>query len=134
MLSRGIYLLDTDICIALIKGNTNVREHISGIDPLDCKISEVTRAELLFGAVKSGKERHFNDVITITTMFEEHRIAPCLREYAETRWLLESQGKKIDTFDLLIAATALYNDLILVTGNESHFERIPNLKIENWKK
>ena len=134
MLSRGIYLLDTDICIALIKGNTNVREHISGIDPLDCKISEVTRAELLFGAVKSGKERHFNDVITITTMFEEHRIAPCLRKYAETRWLLESQGKKIDTFDLLIAATALYNDLILVTGNESHFERIPNLKIENWKK
>lgn len=133
-MTRGIYLLDTDICIALIKGNTNVREHISGIDPLDCKISEVTRAELLFGAVKSGKERHFNDVITITTMFEELRIAYSLREYAEIRWLLESQGKKIDTFDLLIAATALYNDLILVTGNESHFERIPNLKIENWKK
>lgn len=133
-MTRGIYLLDTDICIALIKGNTNVREHISAIDPLNCKISEVTRAELLFGAVKSGKERHFNDVITITTMFEELRIAYSLREYAEIRWLLESQGKKIDTFDLLIAATALYNDLILVTGNESHFERIPNLKIENWKK
>lgn len=133
-MTRGIYLLDTDICIALIKGNTNVREHISVIDPLNCKISEVTRAELLFGAVKSGKERHFNDVITITTMFEELRIAYSLREYAEIRWLLESQGKKIDTFDLLIAATALYNDLILVTGNESHFERIPNLKIENWKK
>jgi len=134
MLTHGIYLLDTDTCIALIKKHPNVRKHISNINPLDCKISEITHAELLFGAVKSGQERHFNDVIYVTTMFEEFRIGSCLRKYADIRWLLESQGQRIDSLDLLIAATALHYNLILVTGNEKHFNRIPNLKIENWIK
>ena len=45
---------------------------------------------------------------------------------------LKKQGKLIDDFDILIAAVALSNDMILVTNNEKHFERIPNLTIENW--
>ena len=45
---------------------------------------------------------------------------------------MEKLGKPIDSFDLLIAATALENDLILVTNNLKHFSRIPGLKIENW--
>ena len=46
--------------------------------------------------------------------------------------MLEKQGKKIGDMDMFIAATALEENLILVTGNTDHFERIPGLRIENW--
>ena len=134
MLTKGIYLLDTDISIAMVKGHKNVRQHIRQHDHLDLKISEITIAEMLFGAVKSGKEKHFNDVISVQRLFEDYKISGVLREYADIRHELESNGKPIDSFDLLIAATARYNDLILVTNNTKHFSRISGLRIENWMK
>ena len=45
---------------------------------------------------------------------------------------VEKAGKKIGDMDMLIAATALHENLIVVTGYTDHFERIPGLKIENW--
>lgn len=132
MLTHGKYLLDTCVCIALIKNQYGLRERIREIDPMDCKISEITRAELLFGAVKSGREKHFDDVREICSMFEEVEISGCLQEYAEIRWELERTGQKIDSLDLLIGATAVAEKYILVTGNVKHFERIPGLRIENW--
>lgn len=44
------------------------------------------------------------------------------------------KGIRIEDMDLLIAATPIYNELTLVTNNTKHFENVPNLKIENWKK
>ena len=55
MLTHGIYLLDTDVCIALIKGQHGIQERIRNIDPMDIKISDITLAELYFGAYKSGR-------------------------------------------------------------------------------
>jgi len=42
------------------------------------------------------------------------------------------EGNIIDDFDLLIGSTAIVNDMILVTNNEKHFERLNHIKIENW--
>ena len=117
MLTKGKYLLDTDICIAMVKNHPNVRRHIRQHDHLDLKISEITIAEMLFGAVKSGKEKHFDDVRSVQRLFEDYKISLCLHKYAEIRCEMEKLGKPIDSFDLLIAATALENDLILVTNN-----------------
>ncbi len=47
---------------------------------------------------------------------------------------LEKAGKPLDDFDLILASTALTHNLILVTNNEKHFQRIKGLKIENWSK
>ena len=55
MLTHGKYLLDTDVCIALIKGQHGIQERIRDIDPMDIKISDITLAELYFGAYKSGR-------------------------------------------------------------------------------
>lgn len=55
-----------------------------------------------------------------------------MRKYGEIRWRLEKQGFRIGDMDMFIAATALEEDVTLVTGNVKHFERIPGLKIENW--
>lgn len=133
MLTHGIYLLDTDVCIALIKGQHGIQERIRDIDPMDIKISDITLAELYFGAYKSGREKHFDDVRKIYSLFESYPIRH-LRKYGELRWILEQKGMKIGDMDMSIAATALEEDLILVTGNTDHFERITDLKIENWIK
>lgn len=103
-----------------------------GVDK--CKISEVTLAELFFGAFKSGRKEHFDDVDLIKGLFEQYPITDSLREYGDIRWQLEHKGNKIDHFDLLIGATALHEGLTVVTGNVDHFSRIPGVRIENWMK
>ena len=131
MLTHGRYLLDTCTCIALIKEMPSVVEHIrqTGVD--ECKISDITLAELYFGAFKSGHKEHFEDVTVIMNLFEQYPINS-LRKYGEIRWLLESKGMKIGDMDMFIAATAIEEDLIVVTGNTDHFSRIEGLKFENW--
>lgn len=131
MLTRGIYLLDTDTCIALLKKKPSVIQHLRDVGVHNCKISDVTIAELYFGAVKSGSEKHFNEVNRISSLFESYSILYLLK-YAEIRWELEKKGLKIGDMDMFIAATALEEDLIIVTGNTDHFSRIEGLKIENW--
>lgn len=131
MLTHGKYLLDTCTCIALIKEKPSVVEHIrqAGVD--ECKISDITLAELYFGAYKSGRKEHFEDVLVISNLFEQYDVN-CMKKYGELRWQLESKGIKIGDMDMFIAATALEEDLILVTGNTKHFLRVPGLKVENW--
>ena len=59
-------------------------------------------------------------------------ITSALERYARLRVQLERKGEPIDDFDLLIAATALTEDLTLVTHNLKHFERIEKLRTEDW--
>ena len=96
MLTRGIYLLDTDTCIALLKKKPSVIQHLRDVGVHNCKISDVTIAELYFGAVKSGSEKHFNEVNQIPSLFESYSILYLLK-YAEIRWELE---KVYRTYDL----------------------------------
>lgn len=131
MLTHGIYLLDTDTCVALLKKNSRVLQHLEEVGVDNCKISDITLAELYFGAFKSGKQKHFNDVSQIAMLFESYRVM-YLKKYGEIRWQLESRGLKIGDMDMFIAATAIEEELILVTGNLAHFRRIPGLKTENW--
>ena len=133
MFTHGIYLLDTDTCIALLKKNPNVIQHLREVGVHNCKISDITLAELFFGAHKSGRQKHFDEVGEIATFFESYAVQ-YLSKYGEIRWQLESKGLKIGDMDLFIAATALEEDLIVVTGNGEHFSRIDGLKIENWMK
>jgi len=131
MLTHGKYLLDTCTCIAIIKEKPNVLTRLRQVGIDECKISDITLAELFFGAYKSGRNEHFDDVIEIMGLFEQYRIN-YLKKYGEIRWMLESKGLKIGDMDMFIAATALEEDLIVVTGNTEHFGRIPGLKVENW--
>ena len=131
MHTHGIYLLDTDTCVALLKKNSRVLQHLEEVGVDNCKISDITLAELYFGAFKSGKQKHFNDVSQIAMLFESYHVM-YLKKYGEIRWQLESRGLKIGDMDMFIAATAIEEELILVTGNLAHFRRIPGLKTENW--
>ena len=81
----------------------------------ECKISNITLAELYFGAYKSGKQKHFDDVKEISCLFESYPISH-LKKYGEIRWQLEQKGikiiwdvdgekKEIDTEDIVIKTT-----------------------------
>ncbi|MBQ4386857.1 MAG: type II toxin-antitoxin system VapC family toxin [Prevotella sp.] len=131
MLTHGKYLLDTCTCIAIIKKKPNAIRRLREVGIDECKISDITLAELYFGAYKSGRSEHFEDVVEIMKLFEQYPISE-LKKYGEIRWQLESKGQKIGDMDMFIAATAMEEDLVVVTGNTDHFSRIEGLKVENW--
>ena len=54
--------------------------------------------------------------------------------FADIKAKLYAKAIRIEDMDLFIAATAIYNNLTLVTNNTKHFEHVPLLKLENWKK
>ncbi len=127
------YLLDTNICIYLLKDRYNIAERLSSLDGVRVCISEITLAELYYGASKSErKEEQIRDVHIIADMFEVIPISDSLELYGDNRFLLEKQGMRIDDFDLLIGTTAVANNLTIVTDNVKHLARIPNAQIENW--
>lgn len=127
------YLLDTNVLISMFRNKGNVRRHILEADFSNCYVSEVSIAELFYGAAKGGRKQNFEDVNNVLRQFEVLPIYPCLESYGHIKASLERQGKRIDDFDLLIGTTALQKGLIMVTANVSHLARIPNLVVENWE-
>jgi tRNA(fMet)-specific endonuclease VapC len=129
------YLLDTNICIYLIKEKpSRVIEKFREVAPLEVGISAITVAELLYGAAKSQFPER-NEValreflLPLTVVDFDFEAA---KYYGYIRSILEKQGKPIGGMDLLIAAHALSLNLVVVTNNEREFRRIENLKVENW--
>ena len=129
------YLLDTNICIALLRGNRDIACRLINIGEGHCHLSVITLYELMFGAYYSKREEQ--EVPKVKRFIDRFPIIP-LRDAAETYAMLKarlrSSGTLIDEFDLMIAATALEGDYILVTDNVKHFGRIAELTMENWIK
>lgn len=127
------YLLDTNICIYLLKGQFDLHNKIKKIGVENCMISEITIAELKFGVENSiQKEKNRKNVDIIQSKFTILPIFTVLDVYAKEKARLKIKGKILDDFDLLIGSTAIFNDLILVTKNVSDFSRINGIVIEDW--
>ena len=126
------YLLDTNAVIDMFKGNQRVQERIFRAEFHNCCISEITLAELYVGAFKGGRLKQLQEIGFVCKRFRILPITSALERYARLRVQLERKGEPIDDFDLLIAATALTDDLTLVTHNLKHFERIEKLRTEDW--
>jgi len=130
------YLLDTNVCIFFMRGKYGVAQRISKIGRKNCCISEITVAELLFGAANCTKpedrERHKQQTLEFVRLLDVIPISESLGVFAEEKSRLRKQGEPIDDFDLLIAVTAIKHKLILVTDNIRHMERVKDIKLENW--
>lgn len=126
------YLLDTDICIELFRHNEQVIKKIEAVGRMNCFVSEITIAELFYGAAKSGREENFGDVQSIQTLFEVIPLRPSLRLYGINKAFLQAEGLTIGEFDLLIGSCAVYNSLVMVTSNLKHFSHIPDIMLEDW--
>jgi len=129
------YLLDTNIWIYYLKGLFNLNDKIGVIGIHNLGISEISIAELKFGAYNS--EKITENLKVIDQLIEQvnvYQILPCLDVYAKEKTRLRKIGNIVDEFDLLIGATAIHNNLILVTRNLKHFERLESIETENWVK
>lgn len=130
------YLIDTNIIIYSIKGDSIVHDHFLKNENIPKSISVITYGELLFGAKKSKNyEKNLAIVYRIKELFPIIDIDKAIIEtFSELKANLHKLDSSIDDFDLLIASTALTMNATLVTNNEKHFNRIKGLKIENWSK
>jgi len=131
------YILDTNICIYIIKKKPiSVLHHLSKIKINEAGISSITLSELEYGAAKSSNpDRNRVALLEFASILEIYDYdAGAAREYGIIRADLERKGKVIGAMDMLIAAQAKSLNLILVTNNEKEFKRIPDFKIENWVK
>lgn len=128
------YLFDTDAISELLRPRP-LKPYLDWLDTIpreDQFTSAVTAGELFKGAYRStARERHLRNI--------EERVLPAVttlpydlsaaRVFGKIRADLEERGDILPDADLQIAATALYHDLELVTGNLRHFERIPGLRL-----
>ena len=129
------YLIDTDICIHFLKGKFGINGKVKEVGLDNCYISEITIAELTYGAYKSTDfKKHILEVKKMEVLFEIIPIYGSINNYAEERVRLQKAGTLISDFDLLIGTTAVVNNLIMVTNNESHLSRISGIVIGNWTK
>ncbi len=129
------YLLDSNICIHLFRDKFEIDKKLNIIGLSNCAISEITLAELVFGAEKSANPNKNHKLID--TFVEQLTVIPifgAISLYGKEKVRLQKKGKMISDFDLFIGCTAVENNMVMVTENVREFERISNIKIQNWVK
>lgn len=129
-----LYLLDTNIIIAAMKGQTAVRLRLESTPLSRTILSPVVLGELQFGAEKSAQpeRNHARVAAIVSAMPLAPMDASVSGHYARLRAVLERQGTPIGSNDTWIAAHALALGAVIVTDNVGEFSRVPGLAMENW--
>ena len=129
------YLLDTNICIFFIKGQYHLDKKIAEVGKQNCFISEMTVAELKYGVENSKTIEEMRVIVeAFIPKFSVVPIYNSLDIYAKEKSKLRKQGLLIDDFDILIGATAVTFEMVMVTNNVAHLSRLENITIEDWTK
>lgn len=130
------YVLDTNVCIRILKGDApSILRKIDNVSSDNVIIPAIVRFELYYGAFKSNRSvetlKRLNDFLGA---FEHADMDSRVGEIAgKLRADLERKGQPVGPYDLLIGATALSLGFILITHNKNEFSRIDNLVIEDWE-
>ena len=131
-----MYLLDTNACIAVLNGSSqSLIARLQSHNPGDILLCSIVKAELIYGAYHSS--RAADNLRLLDRFFEPFISLPfddaCCDAYGRIRSDLARNGTPIGPNDLLIASTAVTNDVTLVTANIKEFGRVAGLRIENWE-
>ena len=129
------YLLDTNICIALIRQRpAGLLQRLTALEPGEVGLSSITLAELIYGAAKSSQtEQNLAALEQFLLPLELVNFDDsAATAYGQIRAGLEREGKVIGSMDMLIAAHALGLNTILVTNNTKEFSRVSGLLLEDW--
>lgn len=130
-----VHYLDTSTCIYALKGtHPTIGRELARRSPRDIRVPSIVQGELLYGAEKS--EQRTKVLETLARFLDAFEIVPfCTRSaphYARVRADLERRGTPIGPNDLIIAATVLANNGVLVTHNVKEFGRVKGLRIADW--
>ena len=133
-----MYLLDTGILSNLLKRtpSTVLIAKLASVPPEQQFTSSITLGELIYGAYRLRERAgHLLQKLDETLLANLPALpfdGAAARRYGEVRAELEHRGTPLGDADLRIGAIALARGLIVVTGNVRHFQRIPDLLVENW--
>lgn len=118
-----------------MKGMYNLVEKFENITTDNCYISEITLAELKFGVENIEKpEKNRKTLDNFLTGVQVLPIFHSLDIYAKEKARLRKKGTVIDDFDLLIGVTSITHQLIMISNNTNHFDRIKDIELEDWTK
>ena len=127
------YMLDTNSWIEYFKNRNGVADHVDALPRTQLCASEITVAELIYGAYNSKNfEKHYREAMWLKNSIEIYPISDALDDYGDIRFATKRKGSPIGQFDLLIGATARHYGLTVVTDNLKDFSPMPGVKIENW--
>ena len=133
-MAEPAWMLDTNTLSDLIRNPQGpLTQRLAGLEPDLVCTSMIVACELRFGAARKGSAALTQRVSQLLAAlpvlpFDE----PADEHYADIRTALERDGTPIGSHDLLIAAHARSRGLALVTHNLREFQRVPNLKVEDW--
>ena len=126
-------MLDTNSWIEYFKNRNGVADHVDALPRTQLCASEITVAELIYGAYNSKNfEKHYREAMWLKNNIEIYPISDALDDYGDIRFATKRKGNPIGQFDLLIGATARHYGLTVVTDNMKDFSPMPGVKIENW--
>ncbi len=127
------YLLDSNICIHLLRKRPEVIEAMERVGWRNCCISELSVVELLYGAeCSSNPKRNKHTVAAFLNDMEIIPFSVCISEFCKQKARLRKLGTPIEDTDLYIGTTAVAMGYTLVTENTKHLARIDKIKLENW--
>lgn len=132
---KAKYILDSNICIHLLRNRKEVIDAISSVGWDMCCISELSVVELLYGAECSNNpEQNRKEIESFVKDIEVLPFNVCIEEFCRQKARLRTQGMLIEDFDLFIGCTAVATGYVLVTENVKHLSRLQGITIENWVK
>ena len=129
------YMLDTNICIYIIKNKPKkVIMELKRHKPSEICVSAITYAELTYGVEKSMAVE--KNRLALALLFSNIEVLnfdiKAAIHYGKIRAYLEKQGTPIGPLDMMIVAHAMSLGYTVVTNNIKEFQRVPDLKLENW--
>lgn len=126
------FILDTDHCIAILRGGLDVSLHIQPATPLF--VTAITVSELVYGAHKS--DRVSQHLAQVSLLLDAVTVLPfdteAARRCGRLKDMLRRTGTPIAEPDLQIASITLHHALPLVTHNQRHFARVSGLTLMDW--
>jgi tRNA(fMet)-specific endonuclease VapC len=125
-------VLDSDHCVALLRGQLDLRGQVAPTEAL--AVTAISVGELIHGVFKSSRVAEnlarADVLLTALTILPYDEQAG--RTFGRIKADLENAGMKLPDLDLQIASIALQHSVPLVTHNQRHFKRVPGLVIEDW--
>ena len=130
-----MFVLDSCVCIDLMRGKLPIAyDLMRSSSPSQFKIPAVVAGELYFGAENSSNASRSH--LVVAAFLQPYEILPfddaCAHAYSTIRSSLKKRGRPIGPNDMLIAATAIANQAILVSNNTKEFSRVEGLRLESW--
>jgi tRNA(fMet)-specific endonuclease VapC len=135
-MKQSAYLLDTNICIFYLRGRYRIDQLIDKVGWENCYISEITELELKMGVELSMQKDGIDRSEQLNQFLSDINVLPingAIDIAASEKVRLRLAGTPCDdNFDLLIACTAIANEMVCVTDNTKDFHRFRDIRLENW--